>query len=871
MDAAGSFILDTTTYQPLLTNPVTGTGTFNYLSKWDVTGINLVDSQIFDDGTYVRVGNGGGSMGFPYETLILEKNGDVKFGVYTSVSAPGFGGSAIVLGATGFLDDNNFFPGFEFQFSPTYISTNNFIRYNFIERNALGNVTSSNQDIFNIYADGRVSFQTLAGGGTLMVVTDNNGFLSTQAIPGGGGGITSLNGLTGPTQTFTDDTNVTIVSSGTAHAITWAGTLADARIASASTWNGKQAALNGTGIVKSTAGTISYLTDNTANWDTAYTNRITSLTTTGTGAATLVANVLNIPTPPTATFTSLTTTGNSGASTLLSGVLNVPTYTLSGLGGQPLATNLTSLSGLTYASTSFVKMTAAGVFSLDTNTYLTSITSSDVTTALGYTPVTNARTLTINGSTQDLTANRTWSVGDVVGPSSATDNAVARFDTTTGKIIQNSGVIIDDNNNITANATFNGFTSVVASATPIVLTASSTPVYYVSTGVGPQVIQLPVATTLPKGTIFSFNNNQSGSTISVNNNSGTLVKSVPSGAYLNLELTDTTTATGTWDAHFQAPSNAAWSTNTLDWAGSFTNGTWNGNVVAYNRGGTGQSSAFVAGGIIYGSTTSALASTAVGTTGQVLTSAGTGIPTWTTPTTGTVTSVSALTLGTTGTDVSSTVANGTTTPVITLNIPDASASARGLMTSAQWTTFTSKQAAITGAATTITSSNLTASRAVISNASGKIDVSATTDTELGYVSGVTSAIQTQINGKVTDSAWVDYSATSTIVGFTAYAAKLIQYRLLGNKTMIVQFQIESTASNGSGTASSFTLPFNASTWGTQYFIYHSLNNTTTQNSGVATLAASSNVVNFYPTSSTGSFWTNATTRWIQGQIIVNIA
>ena len=34
-----------------------------------------------------------------------------------------------------------------------------------------------------------------------------------------------------------------------------------------------QAPLSGTGIVKSTAGTITYLTDNTANWDTAYTDR----------------------------------------------------------------------------------------------------------------------------------------------------------------------------------------------------------------------------------------------------------------------------------------------------------------------------------------------------------------------------------------------------------------------------------------------------------------------------------------------------------------------------------------------------------------------------------------------------------------------
>jgi hypothetical protein len=38
--------------------------------------------------------------------------------------------------------------------------------------------------------------------------------------------------------------------------------------------------------------------------------------------------------------------------------------------------------------------------------------------------------------------------GDVVGPSSATDNAVARFNTTTGKLIQNSAVTLDDNGNL---------------------------------------------------------------------------------------------------------------------------------------------------------------------------------------------------------------------------------------------------------------------------------------------------------------------------------------------------------------------------------------------------------------------------------------
>lgn len=42
---------------------------------------------------------------------------------------------------------------------------------------------------------------------------------------------------------------------------------------------------------------------------------------------------------------------------------------------------------------------------------------------------------------------------------------------------------------------------------------------------------------------------------------------------------------------------------------------------------------------------------------------------------------------------------------------------------------------------------LTASRAVVSDGSGFISVSATTSTEVGYLSGVTSAIQTQLNGK----------------------------------------------------------------------------------------------------------------------------
>lgn len=58
-----------------------------------------------------------------------------------------------------------------------------------------------------------------------------------------------------------------------------------------------------------------------------------------------------------------------------------------------------------------------------------------------------------------------------------------------------------------------------------------------------------------------------------------------------------------------------------------------------------------------------------------------------------------------------------------------------------------KQNTITGAASTIATHNLTDNRALVSNESGKVGVSAVTATELGYLDGVTSNVQTQLNRK----------------------------------------------------------------------------------------------------------------------------
>lgn len=64
------------------------------------------------------------------------------------------------------------------------------------------------------------------------------------------------------------------------------------------------------------------------------------------------------------------------------------------------------------------------------------------------------------------------------------------------------------------------------------------------------------------------------------------------------------------------------------------------------------------------------------------------------------------------------------------------------------TALTSKQDAIVGAASTITEDNLATDMALVSNSSGKVAVSNVTSTELGYLDGVTSNVQTQLNRKL---------------------------------------------------------------------------------------------------------------------------
>jgi hypothetical protein len=65
-------------------------------------------------------------------------------------------------------------------------------------------------------------------------------------------------------------------------------------------------------------------------------------------------------------------TGSGSSSGVTFNGSSAKTISYNTIGAQASSTNLTSLAALSYASTSFVKMTASGTFSLDTNTYVTS-------------------------------------------------------------------------------------------------------------------------------------------------------------------------------------------------------------------------------------------------------------------------------------------------------------------------------------------------------------------------------------------------------------------------------------------------------------------------------------------------------------------
>ena len=163
----------------------------------------------------------------------------------------------------------------------------------------------------------------------------------------------------------------------------------------------------------------------------------------GTGTVTSVA-LSGGTTGLTVSGSPITTTGTitlAGTLAVANGGTGVTTST--GSGNNVLSTSPTLVTPLLGTPTSGVATNLTGLPLTTGVTGLLPVANGGTGTA---TPSIVAGTnVTVSGTWPNQTVNSTASgTGDVVGPASSTDNALVRFDSTTGKLIQNSVVIVGD-------------------------------------------------------------------------------------------------------------------------------------------------------------------------------------------------------------------------------------------------------------------------------------------------------------------------------------------------------------------------------------------------------------------------------------------
>lgn len=196
--------------------------------------------------------------------------------------------------------------------------------------------------------------------------------------------------------------------------------------------------------------------------------------------------------------------------------------------------------------------------------------------------------------------------GDFVGPGSSTDNAVVRFDGTTGKLGQNSAVTIADTSGDITAGKYNTV-AISGTSTPNLTVNGTATISGSNTGDQTNI-------TGNAGTATAL---QTARTINGTTFDGTANITVTAAAGT---LTGSTLASGV-------------TTSSLTVLGTITTGVWNGTDIAVADGGTGVGS-LTAYAPIFGGTTStgAVQSGTVGSAGQVLTSNGAGaLPTFQSP------------------------------------------------------------------------------------------------------------------------------------------------------------------------------------------------------------------------------------------------
>jgi len=446
-----------------------------------------------------------------------------------------------------------------------------------------------------LYDPTTLAFVTFIGPAGLPFTSAAGGVSSVQ-VSGGTTGLTTSGGPIVSSGTITLGGTLAVGSGGTG-ATTNAGALTNL-LPSQSGNAGYFLKTDGTNVTWAQGGSgLTIVTDNTTNASRylAFTSATSGVITTENVSTGLTFNPSS---------NTLTTTTFVGA---LTG--NASTATT--------ATTATNLAG--GASGSLPYQSASGV-----TTFLAAGSNGQYLVLSGGVPSwgTISTVSSFSGGTTGLTPNTATTGAVTLAGTLAVANGGTGVTSSSGS---SSVVLRDTNANATANIFYSGFTNTAAAGTTTTLLASSTP-NYVVTGSGGQTFKLPDATTLSAGIIYTFNNNQTSGAITVNNNSGTLIVSVPSGGFVTLTLLTNSTAAGTWDYHFGVPANASWSTNTLNWAGSITNTTWNGVAIGAIYGGTSQTT-YTTGDTLYASASNTLSKLAIGSTNQVLTVSG-GVPTW---------------------------------------------------------------------------------------------------------------------------------------------------------------------------------------------------------------------------------------------------
>ena len=119
-------------------------------------------------------------------------------------------------------------------------------------------------------------------------------------------------------------------------------------------------------------------------------------------------------------------------------------------------------------------------------------------------------------------------------------------------------VVRDSNGNSFFNNFLGNGTLTTSAGGTTVLTAASSR-FQALTGSSAQTYQLPDATTLSLGPWFVFNNNSSQS-LTITNNGGSTIYTVPAGGISQCGPTNIGSANGSWDCHSYVPSNATWGT-----------------------------------------------------------------------------------------------------------------------------------------------------------------------------------------------------------------------------------------------------------------------------------------------------------------------